>query len=180
MSRKKYTKYEINLFVKRAVTIFGLKTEKELSEFFGISQQSLSNKKTTQTIIDLIEKEVYKRNMNFDYILTGEGKPFSKIPYPQKETTRLNIASPEKEFKPHGGWTPQTDETDWGCIGKVARIIKSDTIYSKALLQNIDAFYEAVMAGEDRRKGERREQDIDYDGEDRRKGERRKKTASGE
>ena len=100
--------------------------------------------------------------------------------YSENSQESLSVAQPKSNYDKHGGWTPQTDETDWGCIGKVARIIKSDTIYSKALLQNIDAFYEAVMAGEDQRKGERREQDIDYDGEDRRKGERRKKTASGE
>lgn len=91
---------------------------------------------------------------------------------------KSELKDSEDNFSLHGGWTPQTKETDWGCLNRVMTIIDSDTIYSKALLQNIDAFYQAVMAGKNRRKGERRKQDGDYDGADRRKGERRQKITS--
>lgn len=87
----------------------------------------------------------------------------------------FKVAQPEVDYKKHGGWTPQSEETDWGCLNKVVKIIDSDTIYSKALLQNIDAFYQAVMAGNNRRKSDRRKQDVNYDGENRRKEERRQK-----
>lgn len=90
------------------------------------------------------------------------------------------VAQPEADYGKHGGWTPQTEKADWGCLPKVVEIVESDTIYSKALLQNIDAFYQAVMTGKDRRKGERREQDAEHDGKDRRVGKRRRKIASGE
>lgn len=90
------------------------------------------------------------------------------------------VESPKADWDRHGGWTPQTEKTDWGCLNKVVKIIDSDTIYSKALLQNIDAFYQAVMVGINRRKGERRKKDINIDFKDRRKGEDRRKIASGE
>ena len=98
--------------------------------------------------------------------------------YSKANQKSLNVAQPKSEYDPHGGWTPQSERSDWGCIPKVVKILDSDTIYSKALLQNIDAFYEAVMTVKDRRKGERRTQDIEYDCEDRREDERRKKKTS--
>jgi len=75
VSRKKYTKTEINLIVSRVVASFGFKKERELADFFEESPQSFSNKKNTGTIINLIEKEAYKQNLNVHYLLTGENTP---------------------------------------------------------------------------------------------------------
>ena len=53
-------------------------------------------------------------------------------------------------------------------------VMGSETDYGKALSHNINVFYRAVKTEEaNRRKGDRRKQDISYDGEDCRKGERR-------
>ena len=78
MSRNKYTKAEINIVVGRALVLFGLKKEKDLAVLFGLSQQALSNRKNTGGIVNLIEKEAYKRNLNFHSILTGEGEMYIK------------------------------------------------------------------------------------------------------
>lgn len=125
-----------------------------------------------------VEKISKATGYNKTWIWYGHGTRVDK--YLKRKHPILSVAQPEADYDEHGGWTPQTKKTDWGCLNKVAEIVDSDTIYSKALLQNIDAFYQAVMAGKDRRKAERRERDAGYDDGERRVGERRRKTASGE
>lgn len=66
-------------------------------------------------------------------------------------------------------------------LEQVIYVLSSETDYSKALDHNIEVFYRAVKNEEaNRRKGDRRKNDVGYDGEDRRKGERRRKIAGGE
>jgi len=125
---------------------------------YGIKRKTLE-----QGSFDDIEKEI-KKWLN----------------YSEASKKSLEVAQSSSKYDKHGGWTPQTRKNDWGCIPKVVEIVESDTIYSKALLQNIEAFYEAVMTKKDRRKDERRKENIDYEGEDRRSGADRRKAASGE
>ena len=55
-------------------------------------------------------------------------------------------------------------------------VLSSETGYSIALSHNIEMFYRAIKIEEaDRRKYDRRENDVGYDGDDRRKGKRRRK-----
>ncbi len=73
MSRIKFSEYEVQDMVKRAMEIFGCKRKKDLANLFGILPQDLAGRIKRGTIINLIETEAYKRNVNFNYILTGEG-----------------------------------------------------------------------------------------------------------
>jgi len=60
-------------------------------------------------------------------------------------------------------------------------VLSSGTDYSKLLDHNIQVFYRALKDKEaNRRKSDRRKQDVSYEGDDRRKGERRRKIAEGE
>ena len=130
MSREKFTKPEINLIVKRAIRLFGFKNQGQLGEYFGLSRSSTSNKKTTQTIIDLIEKEAYKRNLNFDYIISGKDKP-------------LKIGEPKRKY----GLPPLNSE-EQNLITKAHEIIASKTAYRKILISNIDTLYKAMKGNE--------------------------------
>jgi|GEM_PF-4992995 len=144
------------------------KTQEEFAQPLGIKHTTVSDyekgkTKPSKSVFQLIEI-----NYSVDRISL------------EAEDYDYRVESPKSDYAPHGGWTPQTKKDEWGCIPKVVKIIDSDTIYSKALLQNIDAFYEAVMTKNDRRKGERRRQNTDFNGEDRRTGTDRRKVASRE
>jgi hypothetical protein len=55
-------------------------------------------------------------------------------------------------------------------------VLSSETGYSIALSHNIEMLYRALKNEEaDRRKGDRRQQDVSYNGDDRRKVKRRRK-----
>jgi len=125
-----------------------------------------------------IEKISKATGYNKTWIWYGYGARLGE--YLKIEKISLKVEQPKVDYKKDGGWTPQSKRTDWGCIPKVVEIIDSDTIYSKALLQNVEAFYQAVMTIKNRRKGERRKENIDYDGKNRRSGGDRRKAASGE
>jgi hypothetical protein len=145
MSRKKYTKTEINLIVNRALEVFGLKIEKELAELLDESQQSLSNKKNTGSIVGLIEKEAYKRKLDFNYILTGESSSSDLT----ANESHGPCAAPVNNLKyfPHAGDSPLSEITDDEAAeyaGMALRILKSKTRHAHALKDNILSFYEAV------------------------------------
>ncbi len=75
MSSKKYAESEIVFITQRAMVAFGCKKKKDLSKLFGILPQDMTARIKRGTIVKLIETEAYKQNVNFNYILTGEGTP---------------------------------------------------------------------------------------------------------
>jgi len=80
MSREKFSDSEVFFIVKRAMEAFGCKRKKDLANLFGILPQDMTGRIKRGTIVNLIEKEAYKRNVNFDYILTGEGEQYADSP----------------------------------------------------------------------------------------------------
>jgi len=104
-----------------------------------------------------------------------------KTNYPDISENGPGTANPKTDFGKHGGWTPQSRESDWGFINQLANIINSNSKYTEALLLTIETYDKALREGEtNRRKVKRRKQDAEYKGVDRRRVERRQKTALGE
>jgi hypothetical protein len=130
MSRKKYTKAEKKLMIKRAVEVFGLKTQKELADIFKESPQSFSNKIRTGSALDIIETEAYKRNLDFNYILTGEHSPRDHGVNEQPPPYRNGLAR----------------HTD--LIRKTLDILDSGTYYASALASIIVDFHNAVKGND--------------------------------
>jgi DNA-binding Lrp family transcriptional regulator len=69
-------KYLDKEIISRVLEAFELKKKKDLADLFNIKAQDLSNRIRKGTLIKLIETEAYKRKVNFNWILTGEGSPF--------------------------------------------------------------------------------------------------------
>lgn len=61
------------LIIERAKIAFKCSSQKQLAELFHISPEDLSNRKRRGTFTELIEIEAYNRDINYDWILTGNG-----------------------------------------------------------------------------------------------------------
>lgn len=64
------------LIIERAKIAFKCSTQKQLAEILHVSPEDLSNRKRRGTFTELIEIEAYNRNINYDWILTGNGSMF--------------------------------------------------------------------------------------------------------
>ncbi len=56
------------------MTAFQCKTLTQLADILGISPQDLWRRKKADTLNRLIETKCYKRNVNYGWVLTGEGE----------------------------------------------------------------------------------------------------------
>jgi len=72
MSSIKFTKDEVQSIVDRAIAEFGLRNERELSEYLKISESDKTKRKQRGTIVKLIERKAYQERKNVHYILTGK------------------------------------------------------------------------------------------------------------
>jgi len=95
MSSVKFTDSEVKGIVERAMEVFGCKLKKDLASLFGILPQDMTGRVKRGTIINLIEKEAYKQNVNFDWILTGKGESLSRTADPSR---RVIYTSEKKVF----------------------------------------------------------------------------------
>lgn len=77
MSMNKLTDHEKRLIVERSLKAFGCKNRKELADILHISAQNMTNRVKKGTAFKLIEDEALKRNVNFKWLLTGEGEMLS-------------------------------------------------------------------------------------------------------
>lgn len=137
MSSKKYTKAEINLIVGRTLELFGVDKEKQLAKLLGEKPQSFSNKKNTGSAVSLIEKEAYKRNMDVNYILTGEGKEDKKHQYSKDVQPSRSTNGSLSSYIPIKNDLRMAEE-----------ILESDTSYAQALHYNIVSFHQAIKIEE--------------------------------
>lgn len=184
MSRKKYSHNEntlggrIRLFRKTnnyTITNF--------SKLLDISQGSLSDIENNKTkpSANPVENLVHKTDINIYWLFTGEGE---MIRGDEKGSVNNELNLDE-------------DPEIVGLLSKTEEILKSGTEYSASLAANIRSFHHSVdlenrlnrieskigvieSDKNDRRKSDRRKQDVSYDGDDRRSGERRQKIAEGE
>lgn len=138
MSREKLSDSEVRAVVERAMKSFGCKLKKDLACLFGILPQDMTGRIKRGTILNLIEKEAYKRNANFEYILTGKGEPF-----PQEGSQDINLTKDSRKSSPPSSVNgiPIADD-----LAKTARILESETEYAAALHRNIQSHYQALTS----------------------------------
>ena len=123
----------INGLVKRKIT--KCDNQKQLAELLNISPEDLSNRKRRGTLTKLIEIEAYKRNINFDWIKTGEG---DVIETGTHESQTGHVAESVESYNAK----PQPKISD--LLHKTAMILESPTVFSTALKSNIEAFHYAM------------------------------------
>jgi len=99
MSREKHSISEVKSVVERAMHVFGCKKKKDLAKLFGILPQDMTGRVKRGTIINLIEKEAYKRNVNFNYILTGEGDKGQEQDKESVPTTEIDLEEKVKQLE---------------------------------------------------------------------------------
>ncbi len=58
------------------------------------------------------------------------------------------VRTPEEEYDPHGGWQPRKIKISLE-VKKTIDILESDTIYTTALVANINAFHRAIQTEKD-------------------------------
>lgn len=77
--------------------------------------------------------------------VTPEWLATSHTPDAEPDPGSLHISEKKTEYDPHGGWTPQTTDKDWGLMGMMHQILTSNTIYAQALGANVRAFHHAII-----------------------------------
>ena len=141
-------------------------TQKKLAREININERTISRWMT---------EEVAPRNRNILKICRATGCNPRYLTGDETTMFLVNSLDPVKLDK----YAEKQEERI--LLEQVLYVLNSETDYSKVLDHNIKVFYRAVKTEEaNRRKGERRKQDVVYDGENRRKGERRQKIAEGE
>jgi septal ring factor EnvC (AmiA/AmiB activator) len=135
---------EINLIIDRAKIAFGAGTQEQLAVIFNISASDFSKRKRSGTLIKLIEKEAYLKNISYDWIKTGRGSMKSEAysaaeyPCPDQSPTRSPMVELNHQYS-------DPDQL----IRKTAKILRSNTSFCKALDSNIEAFHEAIVLREE-------------------------------
>lgn len=100
----------------------------EFSKSIGISSNYLSNLETGkyEPSMPILLAIKNRYSIEPESILTDK-----KPAYLEKNVNDLQVASPEPEYKTHGGWQPSQEilnSEDWKLIGKAYEIIKSNTV----------------------------------------------------
>jgi len=95
MSSVNLSKDEVQSIVDRAISVFELHNEKQLSEYLGISQSDKTKRKQRGTIVRLIERKAYQEGKDVSYILTGKGESLSQTADPSR---RVIYTSEKKVF----------------------------------------------------------------------------------
>jgi hypothetical protein len=122
-----------NPIVQRMLKAFGFTKLSELYKLIGKTSQNINGMINRKTLIKNFEVELIKRNVNIDWIKTGQGEMMAGC----------NIESPQNSPSP--GTLPLTDSINTKTlIDKTTEILKSDTIYFRALRSNIEAFHHAL------------------------------------
>ncbi len=141
-------------------------TQKKLAQEININERTISRWMT---------EEVAPRNRNILKICRATGCNPRYLTGDETTMFLVNSLDPVELDK----YAEKQEERI--LLEQVLYVLNSETDYSKVLDHNIKVFYRAVKTEEaNRRKGDRRKQDVGCGGENRRKGERRQKIAEGE
>jgi hypothetical protein len=123
--------------LKRAMIAFKCEKVNDIAMLFNITPQNLNGYIDRNTFIDLIEGEASKRNINIDWIKTGQGSMTAG------QAAGLKVADSMPSYgtlHPH----PLNDKNDEDLVEKTKDILSSETIYRSALRSNIEAFHHAL------------------------------------
>lgn len=145
MSSGKLTKSElkiVNAQIKRAFAAFNCNKQKELAEILGIGESDFTGRKGRGTLLKLIENESYRRNINFNWIETGEGPMSLSTSHSPPDTSPNSNILPISAIKEQLG---HIDSDDAELYAKMAYdVLMSETGYARALKINIIWFHNAM------------------------------------
>lgn len=140
----------LELIIERAMVAFNARKKEQLADILGISPSDFSGRKRRGTLIKLIEKEAFKRNISYDWIKTGDGSM----------TTGAGIGEQQPSYHPNNAMAqlapditpipsslPITRTQD--LLSKTAAIIESRTLFADALKSNIEAFHVGLSLQQD-------------------------------
>ncbi|MEN6384103.1 MAG: helix-turn-helix domain-containing protein [Phycisphaerales bacterium] len=134
---KMYKNVEDELIIERALDAFGCQNQEQLADLFHISPQDLSNRKRKGTLLKLIEKESFRREISYDWIKTGKGaRTFG-------HGTGHRISEPNEDYFLSQSVNQSGKISD--SLAKTAAILESKSIFSDALQSNINAFHYALI-----------------------------------
>jgi len=125
-----------NPIVQRILKAFGFTKLSELYRLIGKTSQNINGMINRGTLIKNYEVELIKRNVNIDWIKTGQGDMLgSPSVYITEQTPSFNHTPAAQ---------PTIDPDD--LIAKTIFVLKSKSLYSTALHNNILAFHLAVVS----------------------------------
>ena len=128
--------------LSRIQSVSGIYTDKALADLLGVKPQNVTQAKKRgipqRWIVDVSKMF----NCTVNYLLYGD------------EYDNQNIDIIEGHETDEGGLSDSCYEkfkadkdiasNEWQLMGKVYKVLKSDTIFKKAIISNINAFYEAI------------------------------------
>lgn len=121
--------------IKRAMMALECKKISDIALLFKISPQNLNGYIDRETFIDLIEPELYKRDISVEWVKTGQGKMMLEYG---------KVAEQNKSYAGYDVTPPKISDL----LSKTASILESQSTYSIALKSNIIAFHHAVTCEE--------------------------------
>lgn len=140
----------IDLVIFRLKEATRSKNDEQLADFLGIKRQNISSARKNQKIPELwISKISNLTGFSMDWLVTGRGEK-------NKINLRSQIGQKESEYDQHGGWKPRLGGPEYNVLGKAYEIIKSESIYRSALINNINAFHKALIDDRDKKEIEQR------------------------
>lgn len=129
-----------NPVIKRILKALGLKKLIDIARLCKISQQNLNGYIDRGTLIELVENELSERNINLDWIKTGQGNmkngQYEMAVSPVNPVSDTNIAY-------------QSKSNTADLVHKMRAVLGSNTVYSTALKDIIMAYYEATICQEE-------------------------------
>ena len=125
-----------NPIVQRMLKAFGFTKLAELYRLIGKTSQNINGMINRETLIKNFEVELIKRNVNLDWIKTGQGE--------MHESQSSSIAETHSSYSNH----PPIVKISDPFIQKTAAILESTTVYATALKSNIEAFHHAMTCEE--------------------------------
>jgi len=161
MSRKKIMKTAISKkIVDRLKEVYNLKYDKELAYLFGLSPESLVQKRKSGGLLSYIVTYGINKNVNLNWLMSGEGDPYNIDKASEKKsslaerdglygrTKRISTGDREFDvtaFAPEGEDPLTGDVTLGRAIELLIEIFRSgNKRLISAITANLDAFSEAV------------------------------------
>lgn len=134
----------------RLKSVYGFTGDKQIADLFNISPQSFVNKRKTGSLLSDIINAGVNKNVNLNWLLTGEGDPYINKVMEEGFPT----GSGESIYKDRGGLAqeaPEVYNVDQGfkvseALTMAARVLDSGTSYAFALYTNIRHFDRAIQA----------------------------------
>lgn len=124
--------------IRRTLIALDLKKINDIARLLNISQQNINGYIKRGTFLKLVEPELYKRKINLDWILTGQGEMIS--------TPSNHISEQNSTYTSIPDITSQAPDD---LLRKAAKVLRSNSSFRAALDSNIQSFHEAIELRED-------------------------------